>query len=549
MKNIGIIRLGIAMIALLAVLGACSSQEEILTPSSPSDLVYSGNKNGTETLGVPSIPISGGSGFAEGGVGMVGVETAMLDIDVPVGATVNQTLVYWAGGTTGADGDNEILVDGVAVEGVLIGGPINFFSVNGVQYYFSAYRADITGMNLVVAGPNSFEISEFDFDNTGGTLDENNGVSIVVIYDDGTDADIDLVDGLDMAFFDFVPTLDATVPQVMNFGAEASDRTAELLIIAGSVGEGRPNQIKVTSSNGDEFFTDILGSSSGLLWDSLLLTVLVPANDSSLTVQLISTDIDDPLGASLGWLASGLAIENTPPELACLGDFVWNDVNMNGIQDAGETGIGGVYVDLMDCNGLVLDTTMTDESGFYMFCELDAGDYKVQFVLPDGYVFSPQNQGADDAVDSDADTATGMTTCTNLEPGENDLTWDAGMYMPVVEDCGECDGKITELSMRYLGDTEVYVEVYMTKGNARHSRLIFEGNVGPNEEFSFVGNDKKGTMGPNISLYVDGELNVDNMHTSCSQPVYIGMIKGDFEVTDGQSRNGGQLCTMERHDD
>jgi hypothetical protein len=57
------------------------------------------------------------------------------------------------------------------------------------------------------------------------------------------------------------------------------------------------------------------------------------------------------------------------------------------------------------------------------------GDYYVEFVTPDGYVFSPQDQGADDTIDSDADPATGMTACTTLEPGENDITWDAGLVL------------------------------------------------------------------------------------------------------------------------
>ena len=56
-------------------------------------------------------------------------------------------------------------------------------------------------------------------------------------------------------------------------------------------------------------------------------------------------------------------------------------------------------------------------------------DYQVQFILPSGYAYSPQDQGSDDALDSDADPATGTTICTTLAPGENDLTWDAGMYL------------------------------------------------------------------------------------------------------------------------
>ncbi|MFC1938447.1 SdrD B-like domain-containing protein [Chloroflexota bacterium] len=58
------------------------------------------------------------------------------------------------------------------------------------------------------------------------------------------------------------------------------------------------------------------------------------------------------------------------------------------------------------------------------------GDYYVEFNIPLGYLFSPQDQGGDNAIDSDADTTTGKTTETTLDSGENDTTWDAGMYQP-----------------------------------------------------------------------------------------------------------------------
>jgi hypothetical protein len=55
--------------------------------------------------------------------------------------------------------------------------------------------------------------------------------------------------------------------------------------------------------------------------------------------------------------------------------------------------------------------------------------------LPEGYVFTMQDQGADDAIDSDADPATGMTICTNLVAGERDMTWDAGIYLMEFDGC------------------------------------------------------------------------------------------------------------------
>jgi hypothetical protein len=424
------LRVFFLVLALGVLIGGCSQQDDLMQPENGNTVIHT-DKDGTEYLG--PITIADGSCFAEGGVGMVDTDTGTLDITVPIGATVEQVLLYWMGGTTAADGDNEIEVDGNPVTGTLIGGATNFFG----DYDFRAYRADVTAEGWVVAGPNSFTITGFDFDFSGGDLDENNGAGMIVIYDDGTEADLQLFDGLDMAFFKFSPTLDATVPVTFDFAAEPADRMSKFVVLAGSVGENRPNTIKATTSLGEQVFDNPLGSMDGMLFDSITLDIVIPAGDTQLSVQLFSTVSEDPLGASLGWIGTGLSVPVTPPpELACLGDYVWHDLNMDGIQDDGEVGIAEVYVDLMDCNGQVLASTMTDIDGKYLFCDLEAGDYNVHFVLQDGYVFSPMDQGGDDAVDSDADPSTGMTVCTTLEPGETDLTWDAGMYMPVVEDVG-----------------------------------------------------------------------------------------------------------------
>src|SRR5207342_41649 len=40
---------------------------------------------------------------------------------------------------------------------------------------------------------------------------------------------------------------------------------------------------------------------------------------------------------------------------SCIGDFVWEDLNGNGIQDSGEPGIPNVMLNLMNCsNGVVV---------------------------------------------------------------------------------------------------------------------------------------------------------------------------------------------------
>jgi uncharacterized repeat protein (TIGR01451 family) len=114
---------------------------------------------------------------------------------------------------------------------------------------------------------------------------------------------------------------------------------------------------------------------------------------------------------------------------ASLGDRVWFDNDGDGIQDGGEPGVAGVAVELLDSGMTVIDTTVTDGSGNYSFSGLTPGDYFVRFILPGGAVFSPQNVGGDDTIDSDAD-ASGLTGPIVLAAGENNLTVDGGLIFP-----------------------------------------------------------------------------------------------------------------------
>ena len=124
------------------------------------------------------------------------------------------------------------------------------------------------------------------------------------------------------------------------------------------------------------------------------------------------------------------------PEPASLGDFVFEDLNANGIQDSGESGIPNAEVKLLDGNGdPVLDgngdpiTTTTDGNGFYEFTGLTPGDYKVMFVQPDGFDGVSPFQAGNAAEDSDADPDNGlMSDVVTLNPGDNDPTIDAGFF-------------------------------------------------------------------------------------------------------------------------
>ena len=118
--------------------------------------------------------------------------------------------------------------------------------------------------------------------------------------------------------------------------------------------------------------------------------------------------------------------------LGAIGDYVWEDTNKDGIQDDDEFGVPDVTVNLLDANGTTtLATTTTGEAGDYLFPNLVAGTYIVEFEKPDGFTFTTSNQGGDAALDSDADATTGRTAPITLAWGQTDLTRDAGL---VVED-------------------------------------------------------------------------------------------------------------------
>lgn len=118
----------------------------------------------------------------------------------------------------------------------------------------------------------------------------------------------------------------------------------------------------------------------------------------------------------------------SPATYASIGNFVWLDANMNGIQDEGEAGIPNVTVHVYDCEDNDMGTMVTDADGYYLFGGLWPGDYYVKFDLPAGYEFTLLDQGTDDELDSDADPTTGKAACTTLDAYEEDYSWDAGMY-------------------------------------------------------------------------------------------------------------------------
>lgn len=174
--------------------------------------------------------------------------------------------------------------------------------------------------------------------------------------------------------------------------------------------------VQFTVPNGYEVtLTDVAAATDLYDSDAPLSTLRTP------DVTLVAGEHNPTL--DLGLYLSG----NLAP--ASIGDYVWYDANVDGIQDGNETGVSGVAVTLYDDSNTVIARTKTDATGFYEFNSLPPGDYYLIFTTPPGYQISPQNSGSDDGLDSDVNPANGRTETTTLSVGEDDPSWDLGLSL------------------------------------------------------------------------------------------------------------------------
>jgi len=261
--------------------------------------------SGLDGLGPPlGIVIEPGTDIVVAGTGLI-TQPGVINIDIPLGVTIKQVLLYWQGK---GNQDDTILLDGASITGSLIG------NTYADRY---CYRADVTAVGFVSPGPNSLPVAGLDFV-------VNNGAGLMVIYDDGVNSsEIIIKDGDDFAFgiSSIPPPYDTTVPQTFSFTPEDVARVANLSMffasVSGSASGGgfRPSAIEVTVGGTTTVFDDMLDSYDGDEWDTLILFVDIPAQADSLTVQALS--VNNPGGqegqvASFDWLVSSVSVPSPP---------------------------------------------------------------------------------------------------------------------------------------------------------------------------------------------------------------------------------------------
>ena len=133
-----------------------------------------------------------------------------------------------------------------------------------------------------------------------------------------------------------------------------------------------------------------------------------------------------------------------------LGDYIWVDTNVNGIQDATETGINTVTVELYSTSNVRVATTTTMSSGIYLFNSLAHGlRPQTQYIVSIPFRNAPRNNAlrvyapttrdalgnTADATDSDG-TLVGTGNAQNITApiqsanwGQNVTTTDFGFVL------------------------------------------------------------------------------------------------------------------------
>ncbi len=230
----------------------------------------------------------------------------------------------------------------------------------------------------------------------------------------------------------------------------------------------------------------------------------VNAGERSGNVVIIAAKIgdgdDNVKLEKLAVCTSGTCAEDEPSEL---GDTLWYDKNMDGIQGDDEPGVAGVTVQLIgagadevfgNSDDEILATQTTDALGNYLFTGLTEGNYQVQFGTPAGYLFTTANVGSDE-LDSDVNAA-GRTGTISLASGQTDLSVDAGVYKKtasigdrVWEDCNangiQDDGElgVAGVTVKLLNSAGAVV---LTKTTNSDGNYLFDNLTPGNYAVQFV---------------------------------------------------------------
>ncbi|MEM6793631.1 MAG: SdrD B-like domain-containing protein [Acidobacteriota bacterium] len=315
--------------------------------------------------------------------------------------------------------------------------------------------------------------------------------------------------------------------QGIDFSAVVGAATGSIAVTVDNAGGLNPQLVNGTP-------VDLIEPADGFQLEpgeSLTVTFQVTV-DSPVTLGTVGFTCPSTVDSLEGPPASDSAF-NLVGQPGIIGDFVWFDVDSDGVQDPGEPGIPGARVVLHEgssCASPVLETAVTDADGFYLFDDLPAGPYCVEVyeeTLPTGYTLTTANN------------PTTLTLASGATDDTVDFGYSADQCLPEIG--FERDSLGNPMFAGQIVDTEFSswgVTISATGGS--NELMVFnsrsptggDADLGtPNESFGGPGIGAAGVAGqPNENRFDRGN---------------VGVISEDGDSTDPDDNAGGGTIIFE----
>ena len=299
--------------------------------------------------------------------------------------------------------------------------------------------------------------------------------------------------------------------------------------------------------------------------------------DDTGVCTILDDDIQGPMPVEP--FTGGVGQINIVVHDSAIGDFIWHDLYhgpdhlVDGVQDAGEPGIEGVAVNLLNAAGDQMASATTDATGFYQFTDLGAGTYIVE-VSPDnflpggaleGWYATFKEQGSNNATDSDSSRTTYQSDPVTLSSGQHKTDIDFGFSTAIIDltktgpETGQVGQTITyHFRVENLGDVVQHggAQVYDAMINSYSDHEIWDGILQPGQVVEFdraysITADDTGEL-VNTALAVGHPLcpdgvSVANVYDTDTWAVVVDVIANNAPVAqdDTETTDAGTAVTID----
>ena len=176
-----------------------------------------------------------------------------------------------------------------------------------------------------------------------------------------------------------------------------------------------PSLVQDSAANADGLASDELDSNVNLTatglpagtYESGIFTLSSGGEPTESTAN--NGDDQDGAAGSVDDLSGNMTVDFGFVTPVSIGSYVWEDINVDGVQDALEPGVanasitllvdngGGTFLAASDMNGAAVTAQLTAVDGLYEFDNLPPGDYRVRVTPPAGFVATPTQTTADNS--------------------------------------------------------------------------------------------------------------------------------------------------------